>query len=84
KALAKQLIDKGVRANAVAPGPFWTALQPSGGQPPEKVRNFGKDSDFGRPGQPVELAPVYVLLASQDGSFINGDVYGVTGGKGIA
>ncbi len=84
KALAKQLIDKGVRANAVAPGPFWTALQPSGGQPAEKVRNFGKDSDFGRPGQPVELAPVYVLLASQDGSFINGEVYGVTGGKGIA
>ncbi len=83
KALAKQLIDKGVRANAVAPGPFWTALQPSG-QPTEKVRNFGKDSDFGRPGQPVELAPVYVLLASQDGSFINGEVYGVTGGKGIA
>ena len=84
KALAKQLIDKGVRANVVAPGPFWTALQPSGGQPTEKVRNFGKDSDFGRPGQAVELAPVYVLLASQDGSFINGEVYGVTGGKGIA
>ncbi|MCZ7454839.1 SDR family oxidoreductase [Rhizobium rhizogenes] len=84
KALAKQLIEKGVRANAVAPGPFWTVLQPSGGQPDEKVRNFGKDSDFGRPGQPVELAPVYVLLASQDGSFINGEVYGVTGGRGIA
>ena len=56
----------------------------SGGQLLEKVRNFGKDSDFGRPGQPVELAPVYVLLASQDGSFINGEVNGVTGGKGIA
>lgn len=84
KALAKQVIQKGIRANAVAPGPFWTALQPSGGQPDEKVRNFGKDSDFGRPGQPVEIAPVYVLLASQEGSFINGEVYGVTGGKGIA
>ncbi|MGG2474523.1 SDR family oxidoreductase, partial [Rhizobium sp. BR5] len=84
KALAKQLIEKGVRANAVAPGPFWTVLQPSGGQPDEKVKNFGKDSDFGRPGQPVELAPVYVLLASQDASFINGEVYGVTGGRGIA
>lgn len=84
KALAKQLIEKGVRANAVAPGPFWTVLQPSGGQPDEKVENFGKDSDFGRPGQPVELAPVYVLLASQDASFINGEVYGVTGGRGIA
>ena len=84
KALAKQLIEKGVRANSVAPGPFWTVLQPSGGQPDEKVKNFGKDSDFGRPGQPVELAPVYVLLASQDASFINGEVYGVTGGRGIA
>ncbi|KAA0968921.1 SDR family oxidoreductase [Aureimonas fodinaquatilis] len=84
KALAKQLIEKGIRANVVAPGPVWTVLQPSGGQPDEKVENFGKDSDFGRPGQPVELAPVYVLLASQDGSFINGEVYGLTGGKGVA
>ena len=84
KALSKVLIEKGIRANAVAPGPFWTVLQPSGGQPDEKVRNFGKDSDFGRPGQPAELAAVYVLLASEDGSFINGEVYGVTGGKGIA
>lgn len=84
KALAKQLIERGVRANVVAPGPVWTVLQPSGGQPDEKVRNFGKDSDFGRPGQPVELAPVFVLLASDEASFINGEVYGVTGGKGIA
>ncbi|QJP13287.1 SDR family oxidoreductase [Starkeya sp. ORNL1] len=84
KALAKQLIEKGIRANVVAPGPFWTALQPSGGQPDEKVENFGKDSDFGRPGQPVELAPIYVLLASQEASFINGEVFGVTGGKGVA
>lgn len=84
KALAKQLIERGVRANVVAPGPIWTVLQPSGGQPDEKVRNFGKDSDFGRPGQPVELAPVFVLLASDEASFINGEVYGVTGGKGIA
>ncbi|MDR6955549.1 NAD(P)-dependent dehydrogenase (short-subunit alcohol dehydrogenase family) [Ancylobacter sp. 3268] len=84
KALAKQLIEKGIRANVVAPGPFWTALQPSGGQPNEKVQSFGKDSDFGRPGQPVELSPIYVLLASQEASFINGEVYGVTGGKGIA
>ncbi|HTN62167.1 MAG TPA: SDR family oxidoreductase [Devosia sp.] len=84
KALAKQLIEKGVRANVVAPGPVWTVLQPSGGQPDEKVEDFGKDSDFGRPGQPVELAPVYVLLASQEASFINGEVYGVTGGKGVA
>lgn len=83
KALAKQLIEKGVRANVVAPGPFWTVLQPSGGQPDEKVENFGKDSDFGRPGQPVELAPIFVFLASQEASFINGEVYGATGGKGV-
>jgi NAD(P)-dependent dehydrogenase (short-subunit alcohol dehydrogenase family) len=83
KALAKQLIKRGIRANVVAPGPVWTALQPSGGQPDEKVEKFGKDSDFGRPGQPVELAPVFVLLASQEASFINGEVYGVTGGKGV-
>lgn len=84
KALAKQLIDKGIRVNIVAPGPIWTALQPSGGQPQEKVEKFGADSAFGRPGQPVELAPVYVLLAGQEGSFITGEVYGVTGGAGVA
>jgi len=84
KALAKQVIEKGIRANVVAPGPVWTVLQPSGGQPDEKVQKFGEDSDFGRPGQPVELAPVYVLLASQEASFINGEVYGLTGGKGVA
>jgi NAD(P)-dependent dehydrogenase (short-subunit alcohol dehydrogenase family) len=84
KALSKQLIEKGIRVNAVAPGPVWTVLQPSGGQPQEKVEKFGQNSAFGRPGQPVELAPVYVLLASQEGSFITGEVYGVTGGAGIA
>lgn len=84
KALAKQLIEKGVRVNAVAPGPFWTVLQPSGGQTQEKVQHFGENSAFGRPGQPVEIAPVYVLLASQEASFITGEVYGVTGGSGIA
>jgi len=84
KALAKQLIEKGIRANAVAPGPFWTVLQPSGGQTQDKVQNFGEESAFGRPGQPVEIAPVYVLLASQESSFTTGEVYGVTGGAGIA
>ena len=84
KALAKQLLEKGIRANVVAPGPFWTALQASGGQPPEKVENFGEESAYGRPGQPVELAPVYVLLASQEASYISGEVYGVTGGAGVA
>ena len=84
QALAKQLIKKGVRANIVAPGPVWTVLQPSGGQPQEKVTKFGQASAFGRPGQPVELAGVYVLLASQEGSYISGEVYGVTGGAGVA
>jgi NAD(P)-dependent dehydrogenase (short-subunit alcohol dehydrogenase family) len=84
KALAKQLLEKGIRANVVAPGPFWTPLQSSGGQPPEAVMKFGSESQYGRPGQPVEIAPVYVLLASQEGSFINGEVFGVTGGVGVA
>lgn len=84
KALAKLVMEKGIRANAVAPGPFWTALQPSGGQTEEKITSFGAQSAFGRPGQPVELAPVYVLLASQEGSYITGEVYGMTGGAGIA
>jgi len=84
QALAKQLIERGIRANVVAPGPVWTVLQPSGGQPQEKVETFGQGSAFGRPGQPVELAPVYVLLASQEGSYISGEVYGVTGGAGVA
>jgi|GEM_PF-1048041 NAD(P)-dependent dehydrogenase (short-subunit alcohol dehydrogenase family) len=79
-----QLIEKGIRANVVAPGPFWTVLQSSGGQPQEKVTKFGEQSKFGRPGQPVEIAPIYVLLASQEASYITGEVYGVTGGAGIA
>jgi len=84
KALAAQLIEKGVRANVVAPGPFWTPLQSSGGQPQEAVMKFGEQVPLGRPGQPVEIAPVYVLLASQEGSYITGEVFGVTGGKGVA
>lgn len=84
KALSAQLMKKGVRANVVAPGPFWTPLQPSGGQPQEKVESFGSQTPFGRPGQPAEIAPVYVLLASAEGSYITGEVYGVTGGAGIA
>ena len=83
KGVAKQLIDKGIRINAVAPGPFWTPIQPTG-QPPEKLEQLGTDVPLGRPGQPVEIAPVYVLLASQEGSYITGEVYGVTGGTGIA
>ena len=83
KGMAKQMMDKGIRINAVAPGPFWTPIQPSG-QPPESLAQLGKEVPFGRPGQPVEIAPVYVLLASQEGSYITGEIYGVTGGKGIA
>jgi NAD(P)-dependent dehydrogenase (short-subunit alcohol dehydrogenase family) len=83
KALAKQMIKRGVRVNAVAPGPFWTALQPSGGQTQEKVQHFGENVPMGRPGQPVEIAPICVLLASQEASFVTGEVYGVTGGSGI-
>ncbi len=84
KALADEQIGRGIRVNAVAPGPFWTPLNPSGGSSQEKVESFGGGSSFGRPGQPVEIAPVYVLLASQEGSFITGEVYGVSGGKGVA
>jgi hypothetical protein len=80
-AFAKQVIDKGVRVNAVAPGPVWTPLQPSGGQPQEKVEKFGSEAPMKRPGQPAELAPIYVVLASQESSFVTGEVYGVTGGN---
>ncbi len=84
KSLSKQLIEKGIRVNAVAPGPFWTPLQSSGGSTQEKVHTFGQTTTLGRPGQPVEIAPIYVLLASQEGSYITGEVFGVTGGEGIA
>ena len=84
KALAKQAISKGIRVDAVAPGPFWTALQPSGGQPQEAVETFGSEVPLGRPGRPVELAPIYVFLASQEASFVTGEVYGATGGNGTA
>jgi NAD(P)-dependent dehydrogenase (short-subunit alcohol dehydrogenase family) len=81
KALAKQVAEKGIRVNAVAPGPVWTPLQPSHGQPPEKIPEFGAQSLYGRPGQPVEVAPAYVFLASQESSFITAEVIGVTGGQ---
>jgi NAD(P)-dependent dehydrogenase (short-subunit alcohol dehydrogenase family) len=81
KALAKQLAPKGIRVNAVAPGPIWTPLQPSGGQPQEAIPEFGTQSPFGRPGQPAEVAPAYVFLASQESSYVTGETYGVTGGN---
>ncbi|HRO13655.1 MAG TPA: SDR family oxidoreductase [Paracoccus sp. (in: a-proteobacteria)] len=80
--LAKQLASRGIRANAVAPGPFWTALQVSGGQFREDLPEFGADSPLGRAGQPVEIAPIYVLLASDEASYITGEVYAATGGSG--
>lgn len=80
KALAKQVAEDGIRVNAVAPGPIWTPLQPSHGQPPEKIPTFGQKVPLGRPGQPAEVAPIYVLLASQESSYVTGEVYGVTGG----
>jgi NAD(P)-dependent dehydrogenase (short-subunit alcohol dehydrogenase family) len=82
KVLAKQLVARGIRVNAVAPGPYWTPLQPSGGQLPEKLPQFGADTPLGRPGQPAEIAPIFVLLASQESSFTTGAVYGSTGGEG--
>jgi hypothetical protein len=84
KGLAKQLISKGIRVNGVAPGPIWTPLQPSGGQSPEKLVKFGSDVPMGRPGQPAELAATYVLLASQQSSYVTGEIYGITGGHPIA
>lgn len=80
KALASQIAPKGIRANIVAPGPIWTALQISGGQPDEKIPTFGQDTLLKRAGQPVELAPVYVLLASDESSYTTAQVYSVTGG----
>ena len=81
KSLAKMLADKGIRVNAVAPGPIWTPLQPSHGQPPEKLKEFGQNTPLGRPGQPAELAPTYVFLASQESSYVTAEVIGVTGGQ---
>lgn len=81
KGLAQQLTPKGIRVNAVAPGPIWTPLQPSYGQSQEKITKFGNDTPLGRPGQPAELAAAYVFLASEESSYVSGEVIGVTGGK---
>ncbi|MBD2756670.1 SDR family oxidoreductase [Spirosoma sp. BT704] len=82
KSLAKQLGPKGIRVNGVAPGPIWTPLQPSGGATAEKLKTFGGDTALGRPGQPAELASIYVQLAASDASFATGQVYGSAGGNG--
>ncbi|MDP9840509.1 NAD(P)-dependent dehydrogenase (short-subunit alcohol dehydrogenase family) [Neorhizobium huautlense] len=81
KALSKQVIEKGVRVNVVAPGPVWTPLQTSGGQPQEAIVSFGSKVPMKRPGQPAECGPLYVFLASQESSYITGEVFGVTGGN---
>lgn len=82
KALAKQLAPKGIRIHAVAPGPFWTALQVTGGQPTDKLPQFGAETSMGRAGQPAELAGIYVLLASEESSYSTGQVFAAVGGRG--
>ncbi|MCD7111434.1 SDR family oxidoreductase [Rhizobium sp. DKSPLA3] len=82
KSMAKQLGPKGIRVNGVAPGPIWTPLQVSGGATMEKLVTFGGDTPMGRPGQPAELASIYVQLADNDASFSTGQVYGAAGGGG--
>src|ERR1700722_15055126 len=82
KSLAKQLGPKGIRVNGVAPGPIWTALQVSGGATQAKLEKFGGNTPLGRPGQPAELASIYVQLAAEDTSYATGQIYGSSGGAG--
>lgn len=82
KSLAKQLGPRGIRVNGVAPGPIWTPLQVGGGAPQEKLEKFGSATVLGRPGQPAELASIYVQLAAPDASFATGNIYGSGGGQG--
>jgi NAD(P)-dependent dehydrogenase (short-subunit alcohol dehydrogenase family) len=82
KSLAKQLAPRGIRVNAVAPGPIWTPLQVSGGATQDKLEKFGGQTSLGRPGQPVELGSIYVQLAAKDASYATGQVYGAAGGTG--
>jgi NAD(P)-dependent dehydrogenase (short-subunit alcohol dehydrogenase family) len=80
RSLSKNLIKQGIRVNAVAPGPIWTPLNPFGGQPPEKIPEFGKDTPIGRPGQPNEVAPSFLFLACEDSSYMIGQVLHPDGG----
>jgi NAD(P)-dependent dehydrogenase (short-subunit alcohol dehydrogenase family) len=82
KSMAKQLGPKGIRVNGVAPGPIWTPLQVSGGATMEKLQQFGATTPLGRPGQPAELASIYVQLADPQASYATGQVYGAAGGSG--
>jgi NAD(P)-dependent dehydrogenase (short-subunit alcohol dehydrogenase family) len=83
KGLAMQLAPRGIRVNAVAPGPIWTPLQVTEGQPPEKIEDFGKNTALGRPGQPVEVAPAFVFLASPESSYVVGETLNVNGGRDV-
>ncbi|WP_017815031.1 MULTISPECIES: SDR family oxidoreductase [Paenibacillus] len=80
KALAQQVAEKGIRVNVVAPGPVWTPLQIVGGQPEEALKDFGSQTPLGRPGQPMEMAPAYVFLASQESSYVSGETLNANGG----
>jgi len=82
KSLAKQLGPRGIGVNGVAPGPIWTPLQVGGRASEEKYRHFGGMTSLGRPGQPAELASIYVQLAAEDASFATGNIYGAGGGQG--
>ncbi|HUN72833.1 MAG TPA: SDR family oxidoreductase [Steroidobacteraceae bacterium] len=82
KSLAKQLGSRGIRVNGVAPGPIWTPLQVGGGATQEKLEHFGSATVLGRPGQPAELASIYVQLAAPDATFATGNIYGSGGGQG--
>ena len=81
RSLSENLIEDGIRVNAVAPGPIWTPLNPSGGQPKEKLPEFGKDVAMGRPGQPNEVAPSFLFLACEDSSYMSGQVLHPNGGE---
>src|SRR6476659_4475379 len=81
RSLALNLVEKGIRVNGVAPGPIWTPLNPSGGQPPEKMPEFGKSTPMGRPGQPNEVAPSFLFLACEDSSYMTGQVLHPDGGN---
>ena len=80
RSLSENLIEDGIRVNAVAPGPIWTPLNPSGGKPPEEIPDFGKNTPMGRPGQPNEVAPSFLFLACEDASYISGQVLHPNGG----
>jgi NAD(P)-dependent dehydrogenase (short-subunit alcohol dehydrogenase family) len=80
RSLSENLVEKGIRVNAVAPGPIWTPLNPMGGASPEKLENFGEDTPMGRPGQPNEVAPSFLFLACEDASYMSGQVLHPNGG----